>query len=336
MGRTSMKISYPRLKEEILKRVSEEDIFRFYFPGFIPNKVFCNKYRSETSPSAIIGTKPGWWWMQDYGDDNWCGNVWTIVSKIENSSSYETLEIIDERLQLGIINKKVKLKPIVYDKPVKTKKPKFEYPKIQIVKKEWDSSHYEYWRRGGLSKDDLYHSTLKVYAVEKIYYNGQSLGPEDFTIAYYNSDIDRFKIYRPYADKKERDLSKCKWLSNIPYEYLFNIENVKGCEEAFLSKSYKEFFLLKKLLNTDCIVVTQAEGKASITEANREILKKIPSKYSFTDTDNKGDQFGEFLEKYLGFCNIQIPRELSGTDLWDWAELAGHGPILDYLKKQWK
>jgi hypothetical protein len=259
-----------------------------------------------------------------------------VVSKIESSTGYRTLEIIDARMQLGIIDKSVSLKPIIYDKPVKVKKRKTTYPKIQIKAAEWDTRHYEYWRAGGLSKDDLYHPTLKVYPVDTVYYNGESMGPEDFTIAYHNTDIDRFKIYRPYADKKERDLSKCKWLSNIPYEYLFNIDRVTDCDEVFLSKSYKEFFLLKKLIATDCIVVTQAEGKASLTMANREILTNIPSRYSFTDNDEKGDQFGLFLNEYLGFHNIQVPKKVNGTDLWDWAIESGHGPIINYLKKQWK
>jgi hypothetical protein len=60
------------------------------------------------------------------------------------------------------------------------------------------------------------------------------------------------------------------------------------------------------------------------------ILNGIKFKYSFTDSDEKGTTFGANLEE-LGFKNIQIPLDINGTDMWDWAVLEGKAKVRKYL-----
>ena len=66
-GRMRLK---PLKAESILEKVSEYDIFRYYMPNsdWKPNNVTFSPFRSEKTPSFMIGNKHGRLTFIDFGD----------------------------------------------------------------------------------------------------------------------------------------------------------------------------------------------------------------------------------------------------------------------------
>ena len=80
-------------KDDILAKVSEEEIFSFYGCP-IQKGLFCNPARCDKHPTANIWrSKSGRLVMKDFGT-NWCGDCFAFVSTLFNCSFVEAINII--------------------------------------------------------------------------------------------------------------------------------------------------------------------------------------------------------------------------------------------------
>src|SRR5688572_29318762 len=95
-------------KENILKRISTYDIYRFYHGNFKINEVTVNRHRGEKDPSLIIGNKlSNELTHKDFGDYNWRGDAFHFVMQIHNCDFKMALSIIDRDFNLGLGGGKV-------------------------------------------------------------------------------------------------------------------------------------------------------------------------------------------------------------------------------------
>ena len=248
--------------EAILSKISTYDIYRFYQGPFKINEVCVNKHRGEKDPSLIIGNKLSQGLThKDFGDYSWRGDCWNFVMKIFNCDFSTALRIVDRDFGLGLQEGKlVDIKPsiITWNTPeITIKRP----PIIQVIYySKMGKRHLDYWSNFHQEEDDL--KKEHIYQIKELWRNKKKVPLGDLiTYGYYYPEIDKWKIYRPFAPKKLENtpINQWKWDSNIPFDHVDFTGCPADCKRIFVTKSKKDKMVLRKALGTQCVIDVQAE-----------------------------------------------------------------------------
>jgi len=319
--------------EEILKRISSYDIYRFYQGPFKVNHICVNKHRGEKDPSLIIGNKVSQnLTHKDLGDYSWRGDCFQFVQQINGCDFTTALKIIDRDFNLGLAEGKVvNIKPsvITWETPeIETKRA----PIFQIVYYSHMSKRgLDYWAKFGQGEDDLRRE--HIYQPKEIWRNKRKVPLGDLmTFCYFYPDIEKWKIYRPFAPKKDlkTPMNQWKWDSNVPFDYVDNLGPALGCpvdcEKFILAKSKKDRMVLMKALETTCVADVQAEDPASLDDNALGLMKQVPNRIIVSDNDKKGKEFSWWLTKNHGFKHANVPDKYltEGPKCTDFADLCYH------------
>lgn len=296
-------------KENILKKISTYDIYRFYHGNFKVNEVTVNRHRGEKDPSLIIGNKVSEELThKDFGDYSWRGDAFHFVMQIHGCDFMTALKLIDKDFNLGLGNEKVIVgrKIVTWEQPeILTKKP----PIIQIqTLTKLTPEGMRFWSDHYQGEEDI--KREHIYMPKEIWRNKRRIYLGNLlTFCYYYPTLNCWKIYRPHADKKEKNspLHKWKWDTNLPFDYVENLDGLVGCKKGFLGKSKKDRMVLMKALETECIANTQAEDPACVSPRTIEIFQDIPERYAIMDNDKKGKECSWWLTKEHGFKHVNVP-----------------------------
>jgi hypothetical protein len=326
-------------KDKILEHCDEIDIVQAFYPANKKlefNKGISSPFRSDPSPSFIIGTKYGNISYKDLGDETYRGDVWKFVQQMEGLSFNDALIKIDQKLQLGLTNGK----PIIGKVITAFEKPKIEWkppPLIQVISRKPNKQELNYWSEYFQGLDDL--KRENVYFPKTIYRNKQKIPLLDMTFCYFYPDIEKWKIYRPFAPKKGKNLMvhEWKWDTNLPFTYLENEKDlIPG--NIFLTKSKKDRMVLMNILETNNIFSVQAEDSACLSPEFLDDIDKIANmKIAVTDNDAKGKQFSWWLTTQKGFKHCNVPdvyNRLGITDFADLGKAYGREKVRNHFKKK--
>jgi len=329
-------------KEAILQKISTYDIYRFYQGPFKVNHACVNKHRGEKDPSLIIGNKVSQnLTHKDLGDYSWRGDCFHFVQQIHHCDFTTALAIIDRDFGLGLKEGKVieiKPKVITWETPkIELKKP----PLFQIIYySKMSKRALDYWAKLGQGEEDL--KRERIYQPKEIWRNKRKMPIGDLlTFCYHYEDIDRWKIYRPFAPKRgERTpMNEWKWDSNVPFDYVDNLAAIKpDCERVVMAKSKKDRMVLMKALQTDCIADVQAEDPACVSEAVLNQFLQVGNRLIVSDNDAKGKQFSWWLTKH-GFKHANVPDkyltdEPKCTDFADLCYHYGMETVVNHFKNK--
>lgn len=324
--------------EEVLRRVSEYEIFRFYM-GNIEWKLnnvcispFPRTTGYEQHPSFLISNRSGNIHFIDFGDTDKKGDCFTFVKLLYNLSTIdEVLKKIDSDLSLGI---RVKPQSFTIERArqlstqpqdVKEK----QYVKIQAVVRPFTQVELKWWAEYHIDLSDLRRE--KVYAIKKIYLNRQLfLGNNTEFIFGYLYD-EKWKIYRPLEDKRS------KWVpNNVPITAMDGKDRLSSSEKAFINKSKKDYMVIQKLFPFTCAV--QNESIGCFSEENVKFLKSNSKEQILSfDSDIPGVNASLQITAQFGFGYCNVPRVYLSEGIKDWADLAkkhGMKVIEDYLKQK--
>ncbi len=330
-------------KDDILDKISPYDIYRFYLGPFELNELCVNKLRGETNPSLIIGNKLDQGLThKDFGDYRWRGDCFHIVRQAFNCDYPTALRIVDRDFGLGLAKgKAVSAKPsiITWNTPkIDIRKP----PLIQIIYySKMSKRHLDYWGKFGQGEDDL--KRERIYQPKEIWRNKRKLHLGDLmTFCYLYEDISKWKIYRPFAPKKDlkTPMNHWKWDSNVPFDYVDNLKPALGdCSRFFLAKSKKDRMVLMKALETSCIADVQAEDPACLDDDDLELIKQVPERFIVADNDKKGKEFSWWLTEEHGFRHVNVPdKYLHGdpkcTDFADLCYHYGMEAVIEHFKNK--
>jgi hypothetical protein len=327
-------------KDFLLRTVSSYDIYRFYQGEFKINDVCVNWRRGEKDPSLIIGNKiSGGLTHKDFGDYSWRGDCFHFVQQIFRCDFFDALKRIYTDFGLGGESKLVSPGIITWAKPdIEIKTP----PLFQIVYySKMSQRGLDYWAKLGQTEEDL--KRERIYQPKEIWRNKRRVPLGDLlTFVYHYEDIDKWKIYRPFAPKKEAKtpISLWKWDSNVPFDYVDNLKAIKpDCQRVILAKSKKDRMVLMKALGTDCIADVQAEDPACLSEAALGQFLKVSNRLVVSDNDKKGKEFSWWLTKEHGFKHANVPdKYLTGdpkcTDFADMCYHYGIETVIEYFKKK--
>jgi len=336
-GRQKTRLS----KEAILAIIDTYDIYRFYQGPFKVNHVCVNKYRREKDPSLIIGNKISEnLTHKDLGDYSWRGDCFHFVQQIFGCDFPTALMIIDRDFNLGLATGKMIEAPsvITWETPdIELKRA----PLFQVVYySKMGKRGLDYWAKFGQGEDDL--KREKIYQPKEIWRNKRKLPMGDLmTFGYFYEEIDKWKIYRPFAPKKElkTPINQWKWDSNVPFDYTDNLGSIAGCDKMYLAKSKKDRMVLMKVLQTSCIADVQAEDPACLNDEKLKLFGSVPERYIISDNDKKGKEFSWWLTKEHGFKHVNVPDKYLHEDpkCTDFADLCYHHgmeSVIEHFKKK--
>lgn len=317
--------------DDILEKVSEYDIFRYYMPhtDWKLNIVTFSPFRDEKNPSFIIGNKHGRLTFIDFADTSKRGSCFDFVKMLFNLRDIqEVLKLIDRDFGLGFSRQTdtQEYKRIIseYKQPIKMSK---TYTSIQAVVRRFTKEELAYWAQYHISEDEL--KANNVYSLSKVYLNKQlfNAGVDELRFGYLYDD--KWKIYRPYAKDK-----RSKWVpNNVPITAMDGKEDIKLCDVAFINKSKKDYMVMKKIFPCSCAV--QNEGLGCFSPENVEYIKSNSASQILSfDSDVTGVENSQQITKMFDFDYCNVPRKYLAQGIKDWADLAKvHGlkAIEDYL-----
>lgn len=306
-------------KDEILLRISDYDIYRYYFGAFQINKVYLNHLRGDRStPAFSIKEYDGNLYHTDFANSDWRGDCFSLVQQIYNCDFKGALHIIDKDFGLGLSGGVVhERKDVITWKPPKIIEKKKTL--IQVTPKRFTKRELDFWGRFELGLDDIRHDkNVITHSIKDLYINKQKVNIPEGELAFgYLFDDQYWKIYMPYS----KDM---KWISNVPITTMYGLSNIKNCKKALVTKSAKDYYVCKKFL-TSCTAGTQNESNVAISDVNIEyLLNNSELCYLIFDNDyvgvetskfynSKGLKYWNVPKRYLHKHNITDPSGLVET-----------------------
>ena len=326
-----MKINKPiDLRKLIFEKVSQEQIFRYYYPyKFTLNQRCLSCFQKDNNPSMIIGTK------SNSGDIVFkCfnspekGDCINFVMQMFNLDYLDALLKIAEDFGLKE-SSNTKYEQIIKELPKTTVIKQKKAPDIVVSTRPFNSNELNYWNDYYQDISDL--KRENIYVPKKIWINKNpiDLKVSELTFCYYYPENDKWKLQKPYASKEK------KWFTNQAFDYIEDIEKVKNCPKVLISKSKKDKLVLSKALNFSCLVTTQAEDITCFNQNSITILNTCKEVYTVYDNDLKGKTASWALTNNFGWKHCNVPDELlknGVSDFADWAKITNLKTIEDYFK----
>ena len=330
--------------KDILELVDEYSIYRLYLPDFNkPGEIFLNTLRGEKNPSMMVKWSGVHLKHSDFGRDEYRGGCFDLVMQAFHCNYDEALQIVDRDFNLGIVEKKRNIPSVI--KWTSPEEIEIKYPPvIKVIPRPANKLELDYW--GKLCQGESELKRENVFFPKSIFRNGKRLPQvkDLLTFCYYYPELDKWKLYRPFAEKNNKNLPPqyWKWDSNVPNDYVDKLETIIGPGNNFVAKGRKDKLLLQCILETDKIIVVQAENKFAMSQKALDTLKHNSStyggvNYAVTDNDNTGKQFSWWLTTEHNYKHINAPDKYlmenpKKTDFPDIAYYYDVSVVKDYFK----
>ena len=326
-----MKINKPiDLRKLIFEKVSQEQIFRYYYPyKFTLNQRCLSCFQKENNPSMIIGTK------SQSGDivfkcfnSSEKGDCISFVMQMFNLDYLDALLKIAEDFGLKE-SSNTKYEQIIKELPKTTIIKQKKAPNIVVSTRPFNSNELNYWNDYYQDISDL--KRENIYVPKKIWINKNpiDLKVSELTFCYYYPENDKWKIYFPFKEKSK------KWLSNIPLTTSWGLENINKDKNTLICKSKKDYMVCRKIYSY--VTGVQNESTAAFSENFVSELKKNSKLiYYGGDSDAPGKAASYLITQQFGFKHINpVDRLLPETKDWaDWAKNVGIEKVYNHLMKK--
>lgn len=318
-------------RENILKLITQYDIYRLYMPNkWELNKVCHSPFRRDNEKSFIIGTKFGEITHKDFADSNIKGNCFSFVQQLLQCNYIEALKAIDRDFSLGISTGTTSKHTTIvttYEQPIIEEK---QYSNIQCITRKFTNSELHYWSNYYQDIEDL--KANNVFSISKIFLNKERFNLSDELRFGYFYNNEHWKIYTPFSKNP-----KMKWMpNNVPLVTLEGKENIIQCDTAIITKSKKDMMVLKKVY--PCVCAVQNESSACFSEENVLFLKDNSEKQVLCfDSDKAGVSNSQLITKQYDFGYLNVPRNYLSDGINDFADLGkeyGIETIKKILKKK--
>lgn len=310
-------------KTEILSKISEYDIFRYYCSNFKELEVaFKSELRKDDNPSCYITNRYNSLLYKDFGNGEYY-TCFDYVAKKFNCNHFESLNIISNDFNLR--KNKILLEPrdILSNDEFKGKIANIPREKslITILEQPFTIYDYDYWVQYGISLKKL--EEFDVFSAKQVYL---VKGNKRITFSYnknnpcfayrFNSDIGySYKIYWPRnPDKKHKWLFSGGSKNDIEgYSQLPLIGDV-----LILTKSLKDVMVFN-ILGYNAISL-QGEGNKLEQELVNKLLKRFNKIIINYDNDSRGIIETNKLVNQYKFDYFYISEE---KDISDYIKING-------------
>ena len=301
-------------KEQILNKVSEEELFQHYCPNFkAVDTFFVSDLRKETKPSCRISDFGGYLLYKDFGSSDPGTNIWGYLMRKYSIKYLDTLDMIASDFNLRSSNLVTDLN-IINLNITKTGQSRRTIIKIKV--RPWMLYDKNYWwEKYGITKQVLTEFNVKpishFWINDNIFYSDQPSYSYDY---YYHEGRLLRKIYQP--------LSKYKWYSNIDNTIVQGIANIPKVNDLLIiTKSLKDIMCLKQL---GYYAVAPNNEVSWIPEL---VWQKFTARYKnifiFFDNDDAGITNAQRFSNQYGIPYFYLPIEDGVKDISDYINKYG-------------
>lgn len=323
-------------RDFILSKVSDAQIFYYYFGPFnlkdvYPSKFGAGKHRDRNHSTGFYVSASGKLIYNHLNGREDKMDCFSFVQRLYNCTFSDALKRIAGDFGLvGNIDSEVMNKTRIalasFDRTYKTE------TKIHFVPMPFTPEAGHFWKPYGITKEEL--KREGVYQIKKLYINETLIPNSDnalrFALTVPHKDELLVKVYSPGSD------SKLKWVSNIPLDMPFGLNNLKKPGKfSFIAKAVKDMIVLKKFLPS--VIASQNENYSSIPD---KVIKKLEfnfeKNYIGWDNDWPGLR-GMVPMRKKGFIPLYVPVEYrireGIKDFSDLAKERGLNAVEDLLKQ---
>ena len=312
-------------KEEILKRVSEWDLWQYYIPGIELRRKFKSPLRKDEVPSAsLFVSNTGSVLLKDFGIGQ-SYNIWSFLQAKYGMTYIEALQTInnDFNLKLG--------------KPQKFSKPTMEIfgvgtheklePKapctIKIKKRDWSLKDKEYWGQYGLTTQFL--DSRNVKPLQNYWINDHLVYWYSEANPAYSYDFGhgKRKVYSPFA-------KKFKFLTNAGDKILQGAQYIpESSDILIITKAFKDAMVLQSLGYHS--VAPQSESMTIPLDIMDSLKIRFKDIFLLYDNDSTGRKHSKKLCEQYGLIPIFVPEPVK--DISDYRKAYGIVDTVGLLKE---
>jgi hypothetical protein len=315
--------------DSILDKVTEYEIYKSYIGDFKVGGVIQCPWRDDKHPSFGIYYSKATDKLRykDFATGE-SGGIIQFTEKMSHISNYNQI-LIELCERLGITNKtkpsnqwKVETKALKQGHSIHENAETI----IGVVRQPFTKVDAKFWKQYAIKS-----ATLKKYSVDSIKY---CLVNDRVRFKYYDVQPmysynvnGRFKIYRPYADKK------VKWINNLTCDDVQGYMQLpKTGDVLIITKSMKDVMVLHEMKVS--AVSVSSESSFLKDDLIAELKIRFQKIYLLFDNDKCGNENSlKFSEKY-NITRIVVPDELGGKDISDATKLNGFDNVSAWLQQQ--
>lgn len=312
------KIKEPITLDWILSRVTEYEIYSHYIGEFKVGMIYKSPFRKDRNPSfGIFYSKShNKLLFKDHGTGE-CGDIVKFVSLLKGITDYN--EILKDMVTQLNITKSTKLDSS------KQYIPSGETV-IGIVRQSFTEADKSYWSQFNIDTDTL--KKFNVFSIKYYLCNGivKGIYRDDCPMFAYKVN-DRFKIYRPLADKH------IKWRNNLREIDIQGYKQLprKG-DILIITKSLKDVMCLYKMGIP--AIAASSESTFIPEEALQDVLKRFKRVLVCYDRDEAGIKNLRKISLKTGLETFLIHKKFKAKDISDAIKLNGFETIKEWLENE--
>jgi hypothetical protein len=309
--------------QEILKRVSEWDLWSYYIPGVQVNKSFKSPLREDKSPSAALFiARNGNILFKDFAGETL--NIWKFLQIKYSMTFIEVLLTVNNDFNLKLVNKPYDSKPTMefFGLPQKEQVEKSAPKIIKIKRRQWSSLDKEYWAQYNLSTEFI--EERGVLPVQNYWINSNLIyWHSDYNPTYsYEFGKGLRKLYAPKA-------KKFKFLTNAGDNIMQGFKFLpEFADTLIITKSYKDVLVLESLGYHS--FAPQSESMTMAESIIKNIKSRFQTIYLLYDNDTTGVKYSNKICSMHNFSPIFVPKP--DKDISDYTAKYGKDATIELLK----
>ena len=291
--------------ENILKKVSSYQIFKFYCPDLEIKKVTNSPLRTDKKASAglFVDKDTREVLYNDLGSEDFGNWIW-FLKKLYGIEFKDVLNIVNRDMGLELMGSGGKYiateqinSRIVDD--VDLEKQTIDLH-LNVSKRNWQQHDADYWLGYGINRELLGEETYPIYSY---WFNDwKSVRAEKYAYAYdFYFDGERFrrKIYQPFSKTN-------KWKTNLNGLVIDGIKSIpKSGDKLIITKSRKDRLVLNSL-GYDSISTNNESSWIPDYNFNK-LSQRFEELIIFFDNDEAGMKFSNIFSDKYKIRRIFIP-----------------------------
>lgn len=313
----------PLVKEQVLKQVSDIQIYQFYLGKEIgiQSSISCpfpNREDKHPSFGFFIGTSGEICWndfVKGSGDCiSFVQNLFTLNFNEALVKIIQDFDVQDEFDYTPLNVPKTNNKQIQVDRMTSIKRLS-EFKKIDIKTRKAALYDLEFWFSFGVTKESLI--KYNVTPIQYYFINGNIIKTDKHAYAFieYKDKVETYKIYQPF----NKDY---KWINNHNDSVWQGWSQLpeKG-ETLIITKSLKDVMSINEVLGLPAVAL-QSESVLPKKEIVNQLHSRFDDIYILYDNDfdkekNWGEIYSKKLAQEFNFYHIQIQTKRKCKDFSD-------------------
>lgn len=323
--------------ENILSKITEEDIFNFYCTPFKEiGRKFNSELRDDPNPSAIISRYGNKLWYKDFGESIKAVNCFDYVARKYSLTFMAALGKINTDFNLGLKNYIKPLTDLSYPLPndcfIKKSSSNILYEKkIKLIKpvyRNWLEIDLKYWK-------NKYYIDIKrlerfeIRPIKGFYFEDKYIKTDLYTYIFLvdiEEGIEYYKIYSPFN-------KSFKWLSNCSSNHYMGYNQLPWLGDTLvITKALKDVIVLS-IFNIPAIA-PQSESQVISEEMYTKLSKRFKKIYIFYDNDRAGiEGANKTIEVFNDITTVFIPLKYKVKDISDFIDEYRYKKTKELIKK---